>query len=53
MPKPETSGSLAMVWPTSWIFCCAFWKEASCEVSITPLRKPVSCCGKKPVLEVA
>ena len=37
--------------------CCALSavlaKEESCEVTNTPERKPVSCCGKKPVGTVA
>ena len=42
-----------MTWATCWTFCLVLAKEASCEVIITPLRKPVSCCGKKPVGAVA
>ncbi len=52
-PTPAMSGSWVSTWATALTFCAALAIEASCEVIITPLRKPVSCCGKKPVGTVA
>ncbi len=47
-----TSGSRLTTWATCWIFSAVLAKDASWEVTRVPERKPVSCCGKKPVWEV-
>ncbi len=48
-PTAATPGS----WRRTSATCAAFWlvllKDASCEVTMTPLMKPVSCWGKNPV----
>ncbi len=47
-----TSGSLLTTLATCPIFSEVLAKDASCEVTKVPDRKPVSCWGKKPVCEV-
>jgi hypothetical protein len=41
------AGSWLTTLATSCIFCFVLVNEASCEVIMTPLMKPVSCCGKE------
>ncbi len=53
MATLATAGSWLRTLPTSCTFCFVLVKDASWEVIMTPLRKPVSCWGKKPVETVA
>ena len=52
MPKPETAGSAPTTAATRSTLSTVLENDESCEPSMTPVMKPVSCCGKKPVLAV-
>jgi hypothetical protein len=48
MPTVATAGSAWTMAPTFSCSACIAENEMSCDASVTPIMKPVSCCGKKP-----
>ncbi len=49
MAMVATAGSLATTSPSASCRRIISAKEMSCAASDTPLMRPVSCCGKKPL----
>jgi hypothetical protein len=45
----STAGSRMTVSVNAASFFCIAWNETSWSAWIEPLRRPVSCCGKKPL----
>ena len=44
----STAGSARTISTSRLIFCCIAWNELDWSARIQPIRRPVSCCGKKP-----
>ena len=44
----STAGSERTISTRRVIFCCIAWNELDWSPRIQPIRRPVSCCGKKP-----
>ena len=46
--RVSTAGSERTISTSRVIFCCIAWNELDWSARIQPIRRPVSCCGKKP-----